>query len=213
MREVIPEELECGKQVESSGKHVFWLSLSSILDSLHFTSVTEQFSFYSFSFIELCELYQMSWSTPPIRLLLYVMVDSSKKIKASLTTPFPMTLHLSLSTSYTTPPIHSILLSISPSLRHIRLLLSPSLYVLYDSPSLSLRPIRLLLSPSLYVLYDSPSLSLRPIRLPLSPSLYVLYDSPSLSTFYTTLPLSLSIRSIRLSISLSTSYTTLPLYT
>jgi hypothetical protein len=98
---------------------------------------------------------------------------------------------LSLSTSYMTPPIRSIRLSISPSLRPIRLL-SPSLYVLYDSPSL----------PTFYTTLPL-SLSIRSIRL--SISLYVLYDSPSLPlyTFYTTLPLSLSIRSIRLSISLS----------
>jgi hypothetical protein len=86
------------------------------------------------------------------------------------------------------------------------------LYTFYTTLHLSLRSIRLSLSPSLYVLYDSPSLSTFYTTLPLS-SLYVLYDYPSLSTFYTTLPLSLSIRSIRISISLSTSYTTLPLYT
>jgi hypothetical protein len=101
---------------------------------------------------------------------------------------FYTTLHLyTFYTFYTT--LHLIL-----SLRPIRLLLSPSLYVLYDSPSLYV----------LYVLYDSPSLSLStsyttpPLSLSihsirLSISLYVLYDSPSLPlyTFYTTLHLSL----------------------
>jgi hypothetical protein len=75
-------------------------------------------------------------------------------------TTFYTTLHLSLSTSYTTPPL-------SLSIRSIRLSLSP--YVLYDSPSLPL-----------YTFYTTLHLSLRSIRLSLSPSLYVLYDSPSL---------------------------------
>jgi hypothetical protein len=110
---------------------------------------------------------------------LYVLYDSPS---LPLYT-FYTTLHLSLSMSYTTPPL-------SLSIRSIRL--SISLYVLYDYPSLPLYTFYTTIHLSLYVLYDSPSLplytfyttlhlSLRSIRLSLSPSLYVLYDSPSLS--------------------------------
>jgi hypothetical protein len=104
----------------------------------------------------------------------------------------PTTLHLSLYVLYDSSYTFYATLHLSLSICSIRLSISPSLYVLYDSPSLSTFYTTLPLS-----------LSIRSIRL--SICLYVLYDSLSLPlyTFYTTLPLSLSIRSIRLSISLS----------
>jgi hypothetical protein len=98
-------------------------------------------------------------------------------------------LSISLSTSYTTPPlslsIRSIRLSISLSTSYTTppLSLSPSLYVLYDSPSLSLYVPYDSSSLPLYTFYTTLHLSLRSIRLSLSPSLYVLYDSPSLSLY------------------------------
>jgi hypothetical protein len=156
-----------GSRLKAAENMFFWLPLSSILDSLHFTSVMEQFSFFPFSFIELCELYQMSWSTPPIhsiRLLLYVMVDSSKKNQSFINNTI----------SYDSPSL---------SLRPIRLLLyvlynSPSLplYVQYDSSSLSLSIRSIRLSISLSTSYTTPplSLSIRSIRLSISLSLYVL---------------------------------------
>jgi hypothetical protein len=106
-----------------------------------------------------------AYDSPSLSLSLYVLYDSSYT--------FYTTLHLSLSTSYMTPPL-------SLSIRSIRL--SISLYVLYDSPSLPL-----------YMFYTTLHLSLSIHFIRLSISLYVLNDSPSLPLymFYTTLHLSL----------------------